>query len=239
MSIYVMSDIHGHFDRFYKMLNKINIKKEDHVYILGDVIDRGPNGIEILQYIIKDKRFTLLLGNHEKMMLDFYNERYKENPDFYYEEIWYRNGCYSTRNEFEMLSIKKQKEILEYLLQCPLAICDLMVKDRKYYLVHACPSLDYQQDVIYLHTNKLTNADLHRFIWERINLNEKHFDDRCVIVGHTMTLFYQKNLPYSVYSDHTDLFKAKLIDIDCGCAKNDIYSRLATIRLDDMKVFYV
>ena len=41
MSIYCISDIHGKRDAFYEMLKKINFKEEDHLYVLGDVIDRG------------------------------------------------------------------------------------------------------------------------------------------------------------------------------------------------------
>ena len=32
---------------------------------------------------------------------------------------------------------------------------------------------------------------------------------------------------------------ANFIAIDCGCARNDVHARLACIRLDDLKVFYV
>ena len=36
-----------------------------------------------------------------------------------------------------------------------------------------------------------------------------------------------------------DLNKATLIDIDCGCAANNMYASLAVLRLDDMEVFYI
>ena len=43
MAHYVVSDIHGEDDRFHAMLQKINFSKEDTLYILGDVVDRGPS----------------------------------------------------------------------------------------------------------------------------------------------------------------------------------------------------
>ena len=46
---YVISDIHGHFDKYKEMLEKINFTDGDTLYILGDVVDRGPDGIKILQ----------------------------------------------------------------------------------------------------------------------------------------------------------------------------------------------
>jgi len=42
--IYVMSDIHGQAGAFYKMLKKICFSDNDQMYVLGDVIDRGPDG---------------------------------------------------------------------------------------------------------------------------------------------------------------------------------------------------
>ncbi len=63
--IYVMSDIHGPEDRFNAILAQINMKKTDHLYILGDVIDRNPDGIHLLRRIARTKNMTMLLGNHE------------------------------------------------------------------------------------------------------------------------------------------------------------------------------
>lgn len=49
MSTYVMSDVHGLKDRYDAMLKALALKEEDTLYILGDVIDRGPDGIAILR----------------------------------------------------------------------------------------------------------------------------------------------------------------------------------------------
>lgn len=38
-----MSDIHGQYDRFQNLLHQLNLQKEDKLYILGDVVDRGPH----------------------------------------------------------------------------------------------------------------------------------------------------------------------------------------------------
>ena len=47
--IYVLSDIHGQSRRFHSILSQIDLKDEDTLYILGDVIDRNPDGIRILR----------------------------------------------------------------------------------------------------------------------------------------------------------------------------------------------
>ena len=68
--IYVMSDIHGNMRRYKDILRQIHLKKNDHLYVLGDVIDRGKYGLPILMDLIRRPNATVLLGNHEHMMLE-------------------------------------------------------------------------------------------------------------------------------------------------------------------------
>lgn len=65
-----MSDIHGEYDRYMAMLDLIQFSEQDTLYILGDVIDRKPGGIEILQDIMRRPNVHMIIGNHEQMMLD-------------------------------------------------------------------------------------------------------------------------------------------------------------------------
>jgi len=63
--VYVMSDIHGCYDKYEKMLRIICLGKEDTLYILGDVVDRGPAGMKILLDIAERENVILLKGNHD------------------------------------------------------------------------------------------------------------------------------------------------------------------------------
>ena len=63
--IYVMSDLHGCYDKFKEMLKKINFGENDTLYILGDFVDRGDGGIKILFDIMNRKNIVPLLGNHD------------------------------------------------------------------------------------------------------------------------------------------------------------------------------
>ena len=38
---YVMADLHGEYDRWRRMLDRIAFSDADTLYILGDVVDRG------------------------------------------------------------------------------------------------------------------------------------------------------------------------------------------------------
>ena len=59
--IYCVSDIHGELDKFEQMLELIRFSDEDHLYVLGDVIDRGALGVDILRKIMAAPNMTCLL----------------------------------------------------------------------------------------------------------------------------------------------------------------------------------
>ena len=46
--IYAVSDIHGCYSQYKEVLEKIRFSDEDTLYVLGDVLDRGPDGFQVL-----------------------------------------------------------------------------------------------------------------------------------------------------------------------------------------------
>ena len=236
MAIYILSDIHGRKDKFFNMIQLLNLTSEDQVYILGDVIDRGEHGIEILQYIKNQPNFTLLMGNHEHMMIQYFENKGKDDF-FYYEAMWFQNGCSPTLFSFENLKRSEQEEILLYLQSLPLAIPNLIVNDKSYYLVHATPLLKSDSKMLYL---KDVNEDECRILlWNRNFTDFPKIKGQCVICGHTMTSYYQNKIPCEIYVNTKDIKKAEWINIDCGCAANRAYNRLAALCLDTLQVYYV
>ncbi|CAL4319291.1 Bis(5'-nucleosyl)-tetraphosphatase [symmetrical] [Buchnera aphidicola (Chaitophorus sp. 3695)] len=74
MSTYFIGDIHGCYDQFYSLLEKIQFDREkDEIWITGDLVGRGPKSLEVLEYIfsLKDKA-RLVLGNHDLNLLSVY-----------------------------------------------------------------------------------------------------------------------------------------------------------------------
>ena len=78
-------------------MKQINLQPEDTLYVLGDVIDRNPDGIKILRQIMAMPNAKMLLGNHELMMMNalyYPSPEDEEWPEYYYERkqsLWYRN----------------------------------------------------------------------------------------------------------------------------------------------------
>jgi hypothetical protein len=90
-SIAVIGDLHGYYDQYVKLLldeGFINrdqdwIGADRHLWLIGDIFDRGPAGIECLSLTIKLQtqarsvggEVQSLLGNHEMMLLCAYRMR--------------------------------------------------------------------------------------------------------------------------------------------------------------------
>ena len=72
MSIYCIGDLHGRFDLFSMILEKIKFDhKKDTLYLLGDAIDGAYGGIQIIRYMMKHKESCVFIrGNHETFFLD-------------------------------------------------------------------------------------------------------------------------------------------------------------------------
>lgn len=72
---YIISDIHGAFNEFKQMLEKIEYNPDsDTMIVAGDVIDRGSDSIELLYYIkdfVDSGQMILLAGNHEFFCAEF------------------------------------------------------------------------------------------------------------------------------------------------------------------------
>ena len=75
---FAVGDIHGCFFAFEELLNKeIKITKDDQLFLLGDLIDKGRNSALVLDLILdlKGKGFHIfpIKGNHEKQLLSAYD----------------------------------------------------------------------------------------------------------------------------------------------------------------------
>lgn len=216
--IYCMSDIHGEIDRFHRMLQLIQFTEDDHLYIIGDVIDRFPGGIDILQEIMQMQNVTMLLGNHEDMCI----KTLGVHNEFGARDLWKSNGGSCTYRElmYHMTPIGRH-EIIRYLEELPIEL-DIGVNGKNYRLVHGWPGI--------------TDDDR---IWGRPQdfLKSNLPPNTTAIIGHTPTCYLSsdKDGPFHIVYDT----KKHYIAIDCGCGNQTERRRLACLRLDDLKEYYV
>ena len=253
MSKYVISDIHGQYDAFMRLLKKINFCAEDELYVLGDAIDRGPDGIKILKSIMKMDNATMFLGNHELLMMEALRnveECEKEGREDTEElDLWLDecNGGRQTYEDFKKCSAKKKAEILIYLDNAIVAK-KIKVGKKTYYLCHAyCVSKKFDNEIKY---NELIYKDVFQAVWQNIydssftaSLNEKIFPNKkfTYVLGHIFTQRldnFDDQGRGKVLLDNDFLGEYKIINIDCGMALRNRSSQLAALRLDDETIFY-
>ncbi len=227
MAHYVMSDIHGEADRFHAMLEKVQFSPEDTLYILGDVVDRGQDGISLLKEIMEMPNAVMLLGNHEYMMLQYMSPSASETDI----RRWNRNGNAPTLTKFLRLKVREQKEILHYLKMLPTHL-KVTVDDRSFYFVHGFPG-----------------ENVHDEVWGRPTRSTPNpIPDHQLIIGHTPVQYLIENEAEQILFEkelesreehlhvaHTPGF----IDIDCGCGHNMPIKTLACLRLEDMEEYYI
>lgn len=215
MSTYCVSDIHGEYERFLLLLEIIQFSESDTMYVIGDIIDRKPSGVDIAFYILEHPNIILMKGNHEQMCLDTLG------PLSVYgaRDLWQSNGGSPTRRELlYMCSAQERREVLRLFEKAPVTL-ELEVNGNCFYLVHGCP------------TEKGEGP-----LWDRVEIDDpRPFPDKTVIVGHTPTSYLRKDFskPFTIW------YGDGIIDIDCGCGNDTPNRRLACLRLDDMQEFYV
>ena len=61
--IYCISDIHGCYDEFMAVLEKIKFHSTDTLYVIGDAIDRGEKSIECINFIMRTPNVHFTIGN--------------------------------------------------------------------------------------------------------------------------------------------------------------------------------
>ena len=226
MAHYVMSDIHGEADRFHAMLEKIRFSSDDTLYILGDVIDRGVDGINLLLEIMEMPNVVMLLGNHEYMMLQYLSP---DATDIVIRR-WNRNGNAPTLAAYLKLKAKTQQRILDYLNTRPSHL-EVDVNGRRFYLVHTWPG-----------------ENVHDEVWQRPEIDAANPKPGYqVIIGHTKVLSMIKpeeaRIRYAIDLEDRGghlriLHTPGFVNIDCGCGYDMPIKALACICLDNRNEYY-
>ena len=110
-----IGDIHGCLSKFKELVEKeIQLKKSDHLVLLGDYIDRGSESKQVINYIMgfieNGFRITPLKGNHEDLLIKAYQN--SEALPF-----WIQNGGQKTLDSFQISNIQDlPKKYLAFFL---------------------------------------------------------------------------------------------------------------------------
>ncbi len=167
----VVGDVHGHYDGLMQLLEQVAPGGADNLYFLGDLIDRGTQSAQVVEFVRKNG-YACIRGNHEQMLLDAFPGQKVAISAL---QAWLYNGGHTTYESYGS-HITLLLEHLDWLRGLPLYL-DL----GDIWLVHA--GVDPRLPI-----SVQTSEE---FCWIREDfhgITEPYFPDKTIIVGHTITL---------------------------------------------------
>lgn len=230
---YLMSDIHGHYAKYLKMLEEIHFTDRDDLYILGDVVDRGPEPMAILRDMSLRINVFPVLGNHDwtaRVILSRLNVEVTEDnaesqitKDFLDAvRLWLTDGGGTTLKDFRKLSPDAREDVLDYLSDfAPYE--EIEVNGMTYVLVHAGLN-HFRPD------KPLEDYDELDLIDGRVDYGRRYLEDKILVTGHTPTLHINPASEGKIWRGNGH------IALDCGAGFG---LPLGCLRLEDGEEFYV
>lgn len=248
MAVYAVSDLHGQNELFHRGLEEIGFSEKDELYVIGDAIDRGPEGINILMYIKNQKNMSLILGNHEVMMLGSVDPDGSDNVTGGLSLTWLLgNGGEITYDRYAELSEKERQSLLMWLNRC-YVIKTIEIGGRKICLTHSYFSEELE--------NKQYHETRRSHVWDIVWKSIFRKDDPDTygsdiynnydyefITGHVPVQRVRAQQQSIDESNVLSMYRhGNLVDIDGGCAMGkalSVNNGAIFLRLDDMKEFPV
>jgi serine/threonine protein phosphatase 1 len=219
MARYAISDIHGCLVTFQKMVEQvIQLGPQDHLYLLGDYINKGPHSKEVLDYIFSLQRqgyqITCLRGNHDQLLLDALHKGE--------HTVWLTpEDKQHTLQNFGVASFQDiDQAYISFIRSLPLlAILD------DYVLVHA--GLDFSL------SNPLVTNNF-------VLLNTKRMQPSLAKLGERRLLHGHLPIPRASIEQAVSRNRPA-INLDAGCVyyKNQEFGQLCAFNLDTLALFFL
>ncbi|MFN6944138.1 MAG: metallophosphoesterase family protein [Cytophagaceae bacterium] len=214
MRRFVIGDIHGCSKTFRSLVDKINLKAGDELYLLGDYINKGPDSKGVLDTIFgleeSQIKIRALRGNHEQQLLDAIK---KDNKMF--------NRDPSKSLTLQSFSLNTPSDIPEKYIRWMDGLPYFYETDH-FFLVHA--GFDFTT------TNPFVNSKIMLTIRE-YEVNAQMTRNKRIIHGHT---------PQEIEKTQQQLSTGSFrINLDGGCVfyRNEELARLMAMDLDSLQLF--
>lgn len=104
---YIIGDVHGEFGSLLQLRKKL--PEDAKLIFVGDLVDRGRKSKEVIELVRKNNH-KCVLGNHEKMMIEYVNafeKSYPNLPSMLYYSRWINNGGKQTLLSYDLIEIDK------------------------------------------------------------------------------------------------------------------------------------
>jgi len=205
--VYIIGDVHGNIKTLIGLINKLPCKKED-IYMVGDLIDRGPNSPAVIEYIINNN-INMVLGNHEESMVLAY-----ENKSDY--QLWDMTYGSETIKQYKNTPLLFKKHY-QYLKKQPYyTILDIIDDNNRKLLITHSTIIDIlkTKDISFLKSDDI--------LWNRkipTNISSDYFN----VSGHNIVEHFIRNKNGFIKPsfDITTLIEGAIIDDNLGYANID------------------
>ena len=232
MATYVISDVHGNYEGYMKILELIRFSDEDTLYVNGDVIDRGTGGVKILQHMMMQPNIYPILGNHEYAAATCLRFLMKEITEESIGEIdeetiknlleWQNIGGQCTMDAFHKLSREEKNDIVDYLDEFSLYE-EVSVNEKQFVIVHAGLT-NFSPD------RPLETYEMYELIFKAPDYDRIYFPNKYLVTGHLPTKVIEGNpRPNKIFR------KNNHIAIDCAAGYDGC---VGCICLDTFEEFY-
>ena len=211
MNNWAIADLHGNINLWKGFCQDV-FKENDKIFFLGDSIDRGPDGFQLMKELLMDDRVIYLKGNHEDMfakdMIDYI--KYDGLMD-YAHHLHMINGGEPTWNAW--IDNGAKAGYINVLNKLPLTAKFKNEQGINIILCHA----GYTP----LENKFITEQDM---IWSRDHLYDpwpEDYQNLVIIHGHTPIQYlyqaFEIDKKYSPKEDGSFWYSENhKIDIDCG-----------------------
>ncbi|WP_187263469.1 metallophosphoesterase [Pontibacter beigongshangensis] len=216
MARYALTDIHGCASTLKAMVTQqLRLRKDDELYILGDLVNKGPDSKGVIDYIIhlRKQHYQLkcLRGNHDQMLLQAARtgesalKLPQEEKEMLLTNFGIKDITHLPDRYFNFLGS------LPFYLELP-----------DYFLVHA--GFDFKHDDIFRDTDAMMNIRNYKVDWSKVS-------NKRLLHGHTPTALHA--IKKAVAHEEPQ------INLDAGCVyyKNAAFGNLVALDLDSYALF--
>lgn len=191
--VYATSDWHGCWNVAKKVFDYL--QPEDTLYFLGDAIDRGKDGIKLMNKLLTDNRVIYLKGNHEEFMEMSLPLLIEGKSDNISDNWLYKNGGYCTYNAIKNCSDESKMWYVNKIRHMPLEVKYTSPKGHAVIMEHAGYS---PFDIPHRSHNPLWDREHFYDNWNS-GFNKDGLDpDRTFLVhGHTPTMYLRLEYGYN------------------------------------------
>ena len=110
----VIGDVHGCYQTLKELVEKIKNKYPAvHIYCVGDLVDRGNNSFEVIEFVVAEK-IQCVIGNHDFM---FYSNM--RDPYSLMAKSWNYNGAETTLASYKD-KLNQMDKHLDLIINSPL-----------------------------------------------------------------------------------------------------------------------